>query len=109
MHNTTELQLPAPSGISLHQAAGRFRSQRLAQSIAGALRRIAAIGASLHAEWRRKSKERATFRALNRLDARTLRDLGFDRSELTSVAAEVAGEAECTRVRSLLTRHSAPV
>jgi hypothetical protein len=34
-----------------------------------------------------------------------LRDLGFDRSELRSVAAELTGEAEPTRARTLATLH----
>jgi hypothetical protein len=42
----------------------------------------------------------ATHAALAELDHRALRDLGFDRSEIESVAAEVEGVAERTRVRS---------
>jgi len=37
-----------------------------------------------------------------------LRDLGFDRSEIASVAAEVSGTAERTRVRVLLMSHNSP-
>jgi hypothetical protein len=46
--------------------------------------------------------------ALQQLDDHTLRDLGFDRNEIRSVAAEVTGEAEYTRVRAPLTSHSLP-
>ena len=38
--------------------------------------------------------------ALRDLDDRTLRDLGFDRSEISSVAAEFAGLTEKTRTRA---------
>jgi len=53
--------------------------------------------------WQAKSQQRAyaTYRALNALDTRTLRDLGFDRSELMSVAAELSGGAAITRGRSI--------
>jgi hypothetical protein len=36
---------------------------------------------------------------LEQLDVRTLRDLGVDRSEISSVAAELAGDAEVTRMQ----------
>jgi hypothetical protein len=44
---------------------------------------------------------------LRSLDDHTLRDLGFDRSELTSVAAEVTGDAVHTRIRALM-MHATP-
>jgi uncharacterized protein YjiS (DUF1127 family) len=44
---------------------------------------------------------RCTVVALHDLDSRTLRDLGFDRSEIGSVAGEAAGLADATRVRIL--------
>jgi uncharacterized protein YjiS (DUF1127 family) len=51
--------------------------------------------------WRRYREARATYTQLYQLDDRTLRDLGFCRDEIGSVVAELAGEAERTR---LLTR-----
>jgi uncharacterized protein YjiS (DUF1127 family) len=51
-------------------------------------------------QWRRAA---AVYNALRNLDDHTLRDLGFDRSEIRSLAAEFAGEAESTRLRVLLT------
>ncbi|HQR20933.1 MAG TPA: DUF1127 domain-containing protein [Burkholderiaceae bacterium] len=53
------------------------------------------------ASWRRARDAHATYRALSRLDARTLRDVGLDRSELRSVAAELAGEADRSRIQAL--------
>jgi hypothetical protein len=37
-----------------------------------------------------------------------LRDLGFDRSELTSIAAEATGEAERTRLQAVVMLHPPP-
>ena len=51
--------------------------------------------------WKRRQRASATYAALSELDARTLRDLGFDRSELSSVAAEIAGDVHSTRVRTV--------
>jgi uncharacterized protein YjiS (DUF1127 family) len=73
---------------------------------------LAAILAAVHsliqdlvrpvvAWWKRRQQASATYTALSELDARTLRDLGFDRSELSSVAAEIAGDVRSTRVRTI--------
>jgi len=69
-------------------------------SVAGA---IVAAATRIQGEWTRRQQDRATRDALRRLDDHTLRDLGFDRSEIGSVAAEIASRADRTRVR---TRHS---
>lgn len=47
-----------------------------------------------HEQWR---EARATYESLHHLDDRALRDLGIDRLEISSVAAEASGEAERTR------------
>jgi len=47
----------------------------------------------------------ATRAALAQLDDRVLHDLGFDRSEIASVAAEAAGDAEYTRSLAMWRRH----
>jgi uncharacterized protein YjiS (DUF1127 family) len=51
-----------------------------------------------HEQWR---EARATYESLRHLDDRALRDLGFDRLEISSVAAEVSGRAERTRSLAL--------
>jgi uncharacterized protein YjiS (DUF1127 family) len=48
-------------------------------------------------QWLRARKAHATARVLNQLDDRLLRDLGLDRSELPSAAAELHGMAERQR------------
>lgn len=52
--------------------------------------------ASAVADWRRRARQRAE---LASLDDRTLRDLGLDRSELSSILAEGCGASEATRRR----------
>jgi uncharacterized protein YjiS (DUF1127 family) len=69
--------------------------------LAAALRGAAALVRRTVARWKQRQLERATYETLQGLDTRTLRDLGFHRSELMSVAAEVAGTAEFTRARLL--------
>jgi uncharacterized protein YjiS (DUF1127 family) len=57
--------------------------------------------ARLAARCAQRRAARRTVVALSGLDSRTLRDLGFDPSEIGSVAGEAAGLAEATRVRVL--------
>jgi uncharacterized protein YjiS (DUF1127 family) len=91
------------STLELDAAAREFR--------AASLRAIlAAIGASLLAQfkplyssWQRYQLAAATHRALSQLDARTLHDIGLDRSELHSIARELTGEIDRTRAHSLMT------
>ena len=52
------------------------------------------------AAWRRQRLFRATWTTLSSLDDRTLRDLGFDRHEIGSVASEMTGAVESSRIRS---------
>jgi len=52
---------------------------------------------------RQRARTRATWLALRELDARTLRDLGFDRSEILSVAIEAGGGLQPTRIDRLQT------
>ncbi len=52
-------------------------------------------------EWYRHRMAWDTYKSLRRLDARTLRDVGLDRSEMGSIADEITGEAEATRIHAL--------
>ena len=64
---------------------------------------IKALRAYAHGALARRKKRRgagARQNTLRELDNHALRDLGLDRSEITSVAAEMSGQVERTRVRS---------
>lgn len=87
----------ARRGLRFGGAAARSRPvpaiRALLRAVADAVRRA-------RESWKRGQQAGATYVALRALDARALRDLGFDRSELASVAAECAGAIDRTRVRS---------
>ena len=51
--------------------------------------------------WRRERDAAHTRQSLARLDDRTLRDLGFDRSEIPSLAAELGDPGRVERQRVL--------
>ena len=87
-----------PSGVELHASGRARRSQELARVIAAAWRAAGALAGRTFANWRRTREARATSRMLSALDDHTLRDLGFHRSEIGSVAAEVHGTALPTRM-----------
>ncbi|HJW52362.1 MAG TPA: DUF1127 domain-containing protein [Burkholderiaceae bacterium] len=78
------------AAVPVPAAARMQRARAIGQSIAGAARRLASILDRLVADYHRHSLERATGRALAELDARALRDIGLDRSEIRSVAREIA-------------------
>lgn len=62
---------------------------------------VAAVSRRIYGTWRQRQQAWATYRALRDLDARTLRDIGIDRSELRSIAAEVSGAIEVNRVHAV--------
>jgi len=76
-----ELAIPAPSRFALPDIAGFARNAL--------------------ARWQRYRRARSVREALAGLDDRMLRDLGFHRDEIASVAAEFSGDAERTRVHVL--------
>lgn len=62
---------------------------------------LARLGIAAVVQRQRQNRRlRRQIRALVRLDARTLKDIGIDRSELGSVAAELVGRAEPSRRRT---------
>jgi uncharacterized protein YjiS (DUF1127 family) len=92
----------APTSYELHRAARIERAFTLAEIIAEMVWAVGTFARQAYARYRQR-REASTFReVLRRLDDHTLRDLGFDRSEIGSVVAEVTGEAERTRLRVVL-------
>ena len=87
MHTHPILRLPTP---------------RVTGSVADAVTRLTN---RLAAAWHRQRMHRATVETLSALDDRTLHDLGFHRSEIGAVAAEIGGSAETTYLRVQLDRH----
>ena len=91
-----------PASYELQQAARTRRWSTLGDMIAAAMQAAGAIVRRAYARYRQRRQAGAFYDALRQLDDHTLRDLGFDRSELGSVAAEASGEAEHTRLRVVL-------
>jgi uncharacterized protein YjiS (DUF1127 family) len=93
--------LDAPLGSTPGHAANgdAIRPRRWTHAIATALSALAAAVRARATERRQRRLARETFLVLNGLDGRALRDLGFDRSEIASVAYELAGLAEPSRAR----------
>lgn len=87
------------------QAPFRARPRRAARRwppiVEAILTGVRSLFRPVVAWWRRRQQASATSLALQALDARALRDLGFDRSEISSVAAEIAGDAARTRARTV--------
>jgi uncharacterized protein YjiS (DUF1127 family) len=95
-------------GYELHPGAGALRSLVLGDNIIAAIRAAVVMVRRGYARYRKRREAWAVYDALRELDDRTLRDLGFDRSEIRSVVAEVTGKAEHTRVLTLWTTHGPP-
>ena len=98
-----------PASYEMYHAARAHRSFILGGIIVAAIRAAGASARRVLARHRQRRQARAIYDVLRQLDDRMLRDLGFDRSEMTSVAAEITGEAEYTRVRALPTSHGLPM
>ena len=91
------------TSFELYHAARAHRSYQLREIVGATVQAAGEFLRRVVAEWERRRCAKATYAALRALDPRILRDLGFHRSELLSVAAEVAGVARSTRVA---VRHS---
>lgn len=89
-----------PTSYELMQLARRHRALMVGALAAAAVQGAAAIARRVYARLRQRWHARATYDSLQQLGDRELRDLGLDRSELASIAAEVSGGAESTRVRA---------
>ena len=86
----------------------RYYASRLTQLVEATLEAVGNFLRRIVARSKRRQQAKATCRALRGLDAHALRDLGIDRSEILSVAAEIAGDADPTRVRALQARRGLP-
>ena len=99
---------PLSSSHELRRAALAHRSFALGEIVVAAFRAAGAMARRAYVRYRQHRRTRAVYDTLRELDGHTLRDLGFDRSEIRSVAAELTGEAERTRVRVLLSSYGFP-
>lgn len=99
----TPVERSAPDSMKLAVAARVHRSAALPDVVAAVIAALSAAARRRLAAWQRARDELATARALRGLDQRTLRDIGLDASEARSVAAELAGGTERTRIHALMT------
>ena len=83
---------------TLRDLARAHRSFTLVEIIVAAIQAVGAIARRAHARRRQRRQAWDLYDGLQQLDDRTLRDLGFHRSELRLVAAELSGDAECNRL-----------
>lgn len=87
------------TSYQMYLDARNHRSFTLGAIVLAMLEALAASARRVYARYRKWRRATGVYDALSRLDDRTLRDLGFDRSEIRSVAAEFTREAESTRLR----------
>ena len=97
-----------PSSPELQRAARAHLSFTLGEIVVEAFRAAGAVARRAYVRYRQHRRARAIHATLRELDDHTLRDLGLDRSEIRSVAAELTGEAERTRVRVLQSSYGFP-
>jgi uncharacterized protein YjiS (DUF1127 family) len=87
------------SSQAIYQAARAHRAFVLGELAAVAMQIVADFVRSMAERYRRRRREFETREALYQLGDRTLHDLGIDRSEIASIAAETAGASEVSRTR----------
>ncbi|MBK9135970.1 MAG: DUF1127 domain-containing protein [Betaproteobacteria bacterium] len=91
---------PPGSSATLTAVPGAAAAAHLiARLFARLLAALAAAAGRRADEWRRAHLRRSTENALRGLDPHTLRDIGLTPGEISSAAAEVAGDVEATRLR----------
>jgi len=86
------------TGAQLYQLAQARRTAMQAVLIRQGWDAIREVVRRAREQHRQRRESRSIYHALHALDDRTLRDLGFHRCEILSVAAEVSGRAESTRL-----------
>jgi uncharacterized protein YjiS (DUF1127 family) len=82
------------------RTARRNRALMLGALAAAAIQGAIAIARRVYARLQQRWQARATYDSLQQLGDYELRDLGFHRSELESIAAELTGAVEPTRTRA---------
>jgi uncharacterized protein YjiS (DUF1127 family) len=93
------------SSYELHRAARIEHAFTLAEILAEMVWAVGTFARKAYARYRQRREASALRDTLRQLDDHMLRDLGFDRSEISSVAAEFTREAEGTRLRVLLSHN----
>ncbi len=97
-----------PMSYEVYQAARARQSAAIATLIAAAIQAAGAFARRAYARYQQRRQARGIRVALGELDDRTLHDLGFNRDEIASIAAETTGRAECSRLRVLQTLYGPP-
>jgi uncharacterized protein YjiS (DUF1127 family) len=93
---------PEPTSYDLERAARTRRAKALGTLLRTTLSSAVGFARRLLSRYLRQLQARRMHRVLSELDDRTLRDLGFNRCEIGSVAAEAYGLVEHTRMRDPL-------
>lgn len=91
-----------PWSVVLHRRVSRLRSRLIGSAILAGIGAIAGLARRARDAWRARSLAASICTSLDELDDRTLRDLGLDRSEVSSLATELAGRAATTRMHAML-------
>jgi len=87
---------PAPAGDDMLRVAQARRADFLGDSVVATIKAVSGFVQQAYARFQRARRASDIYDALRQLDDTTLRDLGFDRSELRSVAIEAAAQADDT-------------
>jgi uncharacterized protein YjiS (DUF1127 family) len=97
--------LAPPVGASIAFAPGDspllYKTAGMRELIADISQRVVGVVRPYFGAWRQRRQAWETYKALRELDARTVRDIGLDRSELRSIAAEVSGALDVTRMHAV--------
>jgi len=94
-----------PTAYEMQQVARAYRSYKFGEITAAVVTAMVDGILDMLARWQQYRQAREITRALGELDDRTLHDLGLYRGEIGSVAAEMTGSAERSRMLSTLTRN----
>ena len=80
-----------PTSYEAHQLARVHRALVLGRIIAAAIRGVVAMARRVRAFRQGRQEANALYDALRQMDDRTLRDLGFHRSEISPAGVDVSG------------------